>query len=151
MLLEATKEKPYFVASDLSKTKVDVMYDPPHLVKNIRNNLKKHGFNINGLKILWQYIEAFYQHDSQLQIRMAPRLTAKHINLPPFAFLRVKLTTQVLSHSVAAGMCTLSSLGKLPAEAMDIAMFIERMGMLFNCFNSAALSSKSKMRHALKA
>ena len=145
-LLGATIEKPYFMATE---KKIFVLYDPPHLVKSIRNNLKKHGFKVNEVKILWQYIREFYELDSTLQIRMAPRLTARHINLPPFAPLRVNLATQVLSHSVAAGISTLSSLGKLPPEAMDTAVFLERLDMLFNCFNSATLSSTSKMRHAL--
>lgn len=35
---------------------------------------------------------------------MAPKLTEKHIHLPPFTNMRVKLATQDFSHSVAAGM-----------------------------------------------
>ena len=78
---------------------------------------------------------------------MAPKLTAKHTDLPPFAPLRVKLATQVLSHSVAAGISTTGSLGALPNDVMETAQFVEHMDMLFNCFNSVSVSSSARMRH----
>ena len=62
-----------------------VLYDPPHLLKNIRNNIKRSGFRVNEELVSWKYIEQFYGIDSSLPIRMAPKLTAKHVNLPPFA------------------------------------------------------------------
>ena len=83
------------------------MTPPPHLIESVRNNLKKHGFSVNGKP-----------------------------PLPPFAPLRVKLATQVLSHSVAAGISTTCTLGALPNDAMETAQFVERMDMVFNCFNS---------------
>ena len=52
---------------------------------------------------MWKHIEDFYDLDSRSPIRMAPKLTRKHIDLPAFTNMRVKLATQVLSHSVAAG------------------------------------------------
>ena len=48
---------------------------------------------------------------------MAIKLTYKHIVLPPFAPLSVKLATQVLSDSVAAVITTMHSLGALPEDA----------------------------------
>ena len=145
-VLGASPKKPYFTASE---KKVFVLYDPPHLLKSIRNNLKKHGFSVNGVHVLWKYIEQFYQADSKLPIRMAPKLTSRHIDLPPFAPLRVKLATEVLSHSVAAGISTLCSLKALPQEAQHTAEFVERMDQLFNVFNSSTLSSTAKMRYAM--
>ena len=62
-----------------------VLYDPPHLLKNIRNNMKRNGFRVNEELVSWKYVEQFYGIDSSLPIRMAPKLTAKHVNLPPFA------------------------------------------------------------------
>ena len=40
--------------------KVYVLYDSPHLVKNVRNNLKKHSFNMDGNLVQWKNIEDFY-------------------------------------------------------------------------------------------
>ena len=79
---------------------------------------------------------------------MAPKLTSRHIDLPTFAPLRVKLATEVLSHSVAAGISTLCSLKALPQE-VHTAEFIDRMDQLFNVFNSSTLSSTAKMRYVM--
>ena len=61
------------------------MYDPPHLLKSIRNNLKKSGYLVGNDAVSWTHIERFYSIDSNMPIRMPPKLTAKHINLPPFS------------------------------------------------------------------
>ena len=145
-VLGASAEKLYFMFSD---SKLYVLYDPLHLVKNVRNNFRKHDFTVNGEPVLWDYVRQFYVADSKLPIRMAPKLTSKHIDLPPFAPLRVKLPTQVLSHSVAAGISTMCSLGALSSDAQHTAAFIEKMDRLFNCFNSSTLHSNAKMRHAI--
>ena len=125
--------------------------DPPHLIKNVRNNLKKHGLQVHGHDVKWKYIEELFNLDVTFPIRMAPKLTSKHIELPPFSSMRVKLATQVLSHSVAAGISTLSILGRLPPDAIHTGSFIERFDQLFNAFNSSSTSSPQKMRYAMSA
>lgn len=52
----------------------------------------------------WKQLEDFYNQDCRSANHMAPKLTEKHIHLPPFTNMRVKLATQDFSHSVAAGM-----------------------------------------------
>ena len=99
--LKVTVSKPYFLVGG---QKVFVLFDPPHLLKCVRNNLKNHGFEVEGQDVLWSYVEEFFNRDSENHIRLAPRLTQKHISLPPFTPMRVYLATQVLSHSVAAGI-----------------------------------------------
>ena len=79
--LGVTIDHPYFVHGG---RKVYTMWDPPHLIKNVRNNLKKHGFVLDGKDILWSYVANFYTADSSKPIRIAPRLTKRHIELPPF-------------------------------------------------------------------
>ncbi len=107
--LGVTAEKPFFLHG---LRKVHVMYDPPHLLKNNRNNLKRHGFSVpteaGCADILWQHVVDFYEADSTKPIRLAPKLTLNHIEIPPFKNLRVHLAAQVLSHSVAAGMMFMS-------------------------------------------
>ena len=116
--------------------KIYVMYDPPHLIKSVRNNLKNAGFLVEGDEILWEHIEAFYALDSQLPIRMAPKLTKKHVELKAFTAMRVKLATQILSHSVAAGIATMCHLNILTPSAQSTAAFVEKMDKLFNASTS---------------
>ena len=80
---------------------------------------------------------------------MAPKVTAKHIELPPFSNMRVCLASQVLSHSVAAGMSTLCHLGKMESNAMETAKFIERFDSLFDVFNSRTITDAKQYRGAL--
>ena len=139
-------EQPYFIHND---QKVYAMYDPPHLLKNIRNNFKRHGFMWKENEIKWQHVSDFYDYDKSNKIRLAPKLIDIHIELPPFASMRVNLAAQVLSHSVAAGIFTLAQLGALPKEAEATAEFVEKMDQLFNAFNSKSRLSKQEFGHAL--
>ncbi len=43
--------------------------------------LKKHGFSDNGVAVEWAHIEHFVHARSRLPIRMAPKLTMKHITI----------------------------------------------------------------------
>ncbi|GFO33637.1 transposable element p transposase [Plakobranchus ocellatus] len=48
--LGVTCDKPY---ATFGVTKVFMMFDPPHLMKSIRNNLKRHGFTKDGADVSW--------------------------------------------------------------------------------------------------
>ena len=50
--------------------------------------------------------------------------------------MRVNLAAQILSYSVAAGVSTLISLGKLDVESKFTAEFVETRYKLFNTFNA---------------
>ena len=141
-----SEEKPYLMVNN---SKVYFLYDPPHLLKNVRNNLKKHGFIIQGDEICWQHIKDFYEYDQENDIRMAPKLTNAHIELPPFSPMRVNLAAQVLSATVAAGINTLVNFNKLPKPAAATAKFIKHFDSLFNCFNSQSVNSNQPFCHAL--
>ena len=65
----ATLKKPYI---KYGGKKIFMLYDPPHLVKTIQNNLKKTYFEINGKILSWQCIVDFYDElsgDEFLQIK----------------------------------------------------------------------------------
>ena len=138
-------EKPFMMHNN---KKVFVMYDPPHLLKNVRNNLIKSNYKYGDVDIKWDYVVDFYNSDKSMSIRIAPKLTDKHITLPPFATMTVNLAAQILSHSVAAGINTLCSLGELPEEASATAEFIETFDQLFDTFNSAHSKISHKYKHA---
>lgn len=139
-------QNPYFIHAG---QKIHVIYDPPHLLKSIRNNLKKHNFKHGADDINWWDIVNFYDFDKDNEIRLAPKLTDDHIRLPMFMKMRVRLATEVLSHSVAAGIATLTRLGKLSPGAKATANFVEFMDKLFNCFNSSSRKSSKPFGQAL--
>ena len=144
--LDVSPETPYF---EVDGKAVHVMYDTPHLVKNIRNNFKAQILMFDGKPVKWEYVSMFYELDSKRQIRLAPKLRSKHINIPPFKNMNVRLAAQVLSHSVASGIKMLIKKGKMPQEAEPTADFIEFFDKLFNVFNSTSKMSSSQFKHAL--
>lgn len=111
-------------------------YDSPHLLKSVRNNFMKYNISINNDTAKWHYIRTFYEKDKEMNIRLAPKLTDKHIYCNTFDKMRVCMATQVFSRTFAAGFDTHSSLGSLPKDAATTATFIYKMDMLFDLFNS---------------
>ena len=100
-LEKVTIYRPYLMYEN---RKIFVFYDPPHLLKNVRNNLKKADLRIDEGVVSWQHIVDFYNFDKGQPIQMAPKLKDRRIELPPFSAMQVNLAAQVLSHSVAAGI-----------------------------------------------
>ncbi|XP_033502419.2 uncharacterized protein LOC117269502 [Epinephelus lanceolatus] len=148
--LGVTKDQPYF---DVDGIRIFCMWDPPHLIKNIRNNWRNHGFQLDGNEITWAILEDLYAYDSKQEIRLCCRLTKKHVYLPPFASMHVRFATQVLSHSVAVGIKTLSEVkrltGKLQQNYIAAAKFCESFNGLFDCFNSKQLKDSHKLKSGL--
>ena len=63
--------------------------------------------------------------------------------------MKVKYATQIFSHTVAAGICTYSSVGSLAPSALGIAELLSRFDSLFDCVNSSNLQSTKKLRSVI--
>lgn len=63
--------------------------------------------------------------------------------------MKVKFAAQVLSHSVAASLCLLSSLGHISPGASFTADFIGQMDELFDSLNSKTLTNVKQMVSAV--
>ena len=61
----------------------------------------------------------------------------------------MKYATQIFSHTVAAGICTYSSVGSLAPSALGIAELLSRFDSLFDCVNSSNLQSTKKLRSVI--
>jgi len=66
-ILHVNADKPYFVHHE--KT-IYMIYDPPHLNKNIHNNLKNHGFEVseNSVECMASHLSILLQGCQQLQL-----------------------------------------------------------------------------------
>lgn len=122
------------------------IFDPCHLVKATRNNLLKHSFHFEGKKTSWEYIDTFYKNDKKQFYRCAPKLTDSHLHPSNFEKLKVRLASQVLSHTVASGMNMSISLGVLPSEAFATVETIERFNNLFDMLNAFSLRDPNKFK-----
>uniref|UniRef100_A0A2A4JPP6 THAP-type domain-containing protein n=1 Tax=Heliothis virescens TaxID=7102 RepID=A0A2A4JPP6_HELVI len=118
------------------------LYDPPHLIKGIRNNLLSKNLicSINGsIKIAkWEHIVKLYNEDPAYKgIKLVNKLTDCHINPDKFQKMKVKYATQVLSRKVAITMGFLAEKNILPAECTQTADTILFFDDLFDSLNGS--------------
>jgi hypothetical protein len=146
-LLGVSTERPYF---EHLNRKHFYMFDPPHLLKSIRNNLQNYTFTFDGSKTAqWTDIEEFFKLDDQQRFKLAPKLTKKHIDLPAFTKMKVKFAAQVLSRTVAAGLETHAKLKGYSCS--DTAEFLIAFDDLFDALNSSHRSCIKEFKCAMQA
>lgn len=146
-LLKVSPEEPYFKISD---QKIFFLFDTPHLVKCVRNNLRQHTLKIGPETVDWSHIVKLHESSHPLRPRLAPNVTDKHIYKTPFGDMNVSRAVQVLSATMSLGLLVLVSLNVLPASAKYTADFIDRMDKLFDSLNSSCVRKKgSKLRYAI--
>lgn len=97
----------------------------------------------------WSHIEELFSIDSSQQFRVIPRVTKAHMEAKGLSAMRVKLAAQVLSHSVAAGLCLLTATKHLPPEAAFTAEFIGQIDELFDSFNSRSIAHTKEFAAAV--
>lgn len=133
--LKVTEDNPTFFVDD-ENLKLVYLFDIPHLLKSTRNNFYSYIFSLNERKIKKRYLEMMYDIDKTKQYKLAHRLTNDHIYPNNFQKMKVKLASQVFSHSVAVAMHTYIEFNVLPKEATATAHFISKMNDLFDLLNS---------------
>ena len=112
------------------------------IIKAIRNILINYNFHFGEGKIAsWSDIEIIFKKDSKQSIHLCPKLTTKHLHPNGFQKMKVKLATQVLSHTVSAAVSTYLSLGQLPSSACGTAELISKLDKTFDCLNSSSIKS----------
>ena len=81
-LEKVTIDRPYLMYQN---RRIFVFYDLPHLLKNVKDNLKKADLRIDEGVISWHHIVDFYNFGKCQPIQMAPKLKDRHIELSPFS------------------------------------------------------------------
>lgn len=104
----------YEVVIDHERIQIVHLFDVPHLLKCIRNNLltKDLLFSMGGIDrtASWKHIVQVYQADSTIpDTKMLPRLSDRHVIPEKISKMKVKCATQVFSHRVSATMNFLAS------------------------------------------
>lgn len=67
----------------------------------------KHNFTINNSIVTKAHIDSLYNYDSESNLRLAPKLKYAHLHPGPFDKMRIYLTAQIFSNSVASGISTM--------------------------------------------
>ena len=112
-----------------------------------------HDFTVDGKVVSWSQIKQLYDIESKQKIvatRLAPKLTKKHVELPPFSKMKVKTATNVFSNTVQAAILTRVCAKEMSESSIPTAKFIKFMDTLFDVFNSSHQYESKPFRCALK-
>ncbi|XP_041968614.1 uncharacterized protein LOC121725650 isoform X1 [Aricia agestis] len=118
------------------------LYDPPHLMKCIRNNLITKNLQFqkenNILMAKWEHITALHQENPGYKgIRLVPKLTDSHCIPSKIPKMKVKFATQLFSQTVASNMGYLAEKGIISQDAQNTADVILFFDQLFDSINGS--------------
>ncbi|KAH7978010.1 hypothetical protein HPB49_004155 [Dermacentor silvarum] len=79
--------------------------DVPHIVKCIRNHLRKHTYGMAGdLRINFQHYVTLYETEKKKHVRVVPKLTEAHVSPDNLRKMSVRLATQLFSRGTSIGL-----------------------------------------------
>lgn len=146
-LLGATEDNP---STTICETRLFLIYDMPHLMKSIRNNLLTGDFKIDDNIVSMKDIRKTYEIDTNnntITARAMPKITPTHLNPNPFQKMSCKLAIQLLSNSVSAAIKTCVATGQLKSNsAVNTSEFIDVINKMFDSANSKNLSDPNPNR-----
>lgn len=88
---------------NISGHDLSIFFDPPHLLKGIRNNFINKDILWGNKIASWKDILSIYELDCKLgHTRAMPKLTAYHVDPTKIKKMKVSIATQVLSARTAA-------------------------------------------------
>lgn len=104
-----------------------------------------------GTTAKWSDICDMRAVDKKSELRLCPKLTDDHFDLPFGKKMRVCLAMQVLSHSVSSAIRTYVDEGVLHVSAKETAAFVEDVDAMSNRLNSLTVSTNSSKAATTKA
>jgi hypothetical protein len=139
-IFKVSPEKPYFTREG-SDEKIFCFFDPPHLLKSVKNNLKKTIAVFEDEEgeeqiASWKHIIDFYKYDTTKITRVAPKLTNAHIYGSAVTNMNVPMAAQILSRTVAGGIEHAVGLRVLKQEAIGTAKLCRLFNDLFDSCNA---------------
>ncbi|KAJ3647167.1 hypothetical protein Zmor_024701 [Zophobas morio] len=131
----------------INEQKIIHIYDPPHLLKGIRNNLLKYKLiwkiqDKEPLSAQWSDIQKAYQLDKcSSDLRAMPKLTEGHVNPKKIRKMKVSCAAQVFSHTVASVLGLMTKIGDsgLDEEAISTSKVLSFFNKLFDSVNGRVL------------
>ncbi|CAG9789006.1 unnamed protein product [Diatraea saccharalis] len=130
-------------------SKVHCLLDPPHMIKLSRNVFAETKMSSEKGEINFEFVKKLHNLQDQEGLRLANKLSSIHVNFGGKK-MNVRLTTQVLSSSVADSIDFLRCSGNLnfaDSEAtVEYIRILDRIFDMFNCKQPFGKGFKSPMR-----
>lgn len=96
------------VGFEVGGVEIIPLFDPPHLLKGIRNNFidtqAKFYWKKSEETASWKDIVDLYEMDMKDEVTVCYKLTEEHMYISKMRKMKVKHAAQVLSHTIAAGI-----------------------------------------------
>lgn len=131
-LMGATQEKP--TVSILNRLIV-CTFDPPHILKCVRNLLLKNDLQIGESVIKLKYFRAVLDEDLKLNPRTCPKLHKEHLEPSGKTKMKVNKAAQLLSGHVANSMEGLVNSKIIPDEARHTVKLTRMVDHMFDSWN----------------
>ncbi|CAG9782443.1 unnamed protein product [Diatraea saccharalis] len=135
----------------IENQKISILYDPPHLIKGIRNNFLNKNIKYNGKISKWDDIVDVYNTDCKhAEMRMLHKLNDEHVIPQKIKKMKVKNCTRVLSKTVASALRYTANFshyvdGKLVSETLlNTAKMVSFFDDLFDSCNGSSITIKNK-------
>lgn len=102
---------------EINEQEIIPLFDVPHLLKGVRNNLLKKDifFEIDGIKKVakWEDIyNAWLLDNYSGELRVMPKLSEHHVNRDKIKKMKVSTCSQVFSHTVSSAINLMAQTGK---------------------------------------
>lgn len=150
-VLGVTVEQPYFFVDDI---KVVALFDVPHLFKSARTTfLEKQMTTSDGVVSGVPVKKIFESQDGR---KIFPKLSYRHLNYDTFDKMRVFLTVQILSKSVANGVQSMIESGFFETEdeqteAQNASSFLYKMNDLFDLLNGKSSDDPNPLKRGISS
>ncbi|KAL0830050.1 hypothetical protein ABMA28_003508 [Loxostege sticticalis] len=135
----------------------NIFFDPPHLLKGLRNIFLTKNIIWQGKTATWKDIEFVFDLDSKLgHTRALPKLTAHHVDAKKIKKMKVSVATQVQSARTAAMLKYTNALnsfhtGHTESTMENTAEVVEFFDKLFDSVNGYPGGAvRGKLRKAVK-
>lgn len=135
--MNITVEKPYF---ERKNHKIFFIFDPPHLIKSMRNNVMKKTLKYKGGYVYWTVLEKVFKLSRARPLNLIPKISEKHFDMSShFSKMKVSLATQVFSESMYTALLVYKTMfpTEFPEKDDKTLDFIKDIDKLFDCMNSS--------------
>ncbi|CAK1580042.1 unnamed protein product [Parnassius mnemosyne] len=143
---------------EISGQQLSVVFDPPHLLKGLRNNFLTKDMLFKGKVATWKDIENVFDSDCQLgHTRMHKKLTEHHVYAAKMKKMKVSVAAQTLS-ATTSGMLKYTALFKTTTSGENVSETmattgeaVEFIDKLFDSVNGSRGSTiRGKLRGPIK-
>lgn len=151
-LLDSIKQSGQLLTYEIDGNKIIHCFDPPHILKTIRNNLQTKNLqhfidsaydpdrklddyeNVKRAVASWVDIKDFYDFDVKNSCRLLPKITHIHIN-PESEKMKVSNAAQVFSRSFGSILLFCSQKHLLPKDCSGTAYLLLFVNDVFDSLN----------------